>query len=409
MNPPTIRLNNPAAPPTPPPTMLQCRCDEGFAAWLQESGGSVAVSTYQAGMVVMVGWDGKLNGGAGGVSILPRRFDKPMGMAVQCDGAGRAERIALATRRSLALLADSRLLAYEYQPGDIARFDGLFLMRVSWHTNDIFPHDLAFASDGQIWVVNTRFSCLATPSERHAFEPRWRPTFISDLVPEDRCHLNGLAMVEGRPRYVTALGETDTAGGWRPTKNGGGVVIDVRTGETVSRGYSMPHSPRWHDGRLELLNSGTGEYGFMDTDTGRFEPIAALPGYLRGLCAVGPHALVGMCMIREKHIFGGLPVSQRWPALKSGVAVVDRTTGRVLGELEFTSGCQEVFEVRFLPGVRHANILNLERPEAADAFPLPAPYGSYWLRPDKMIADDPLAQRNQQLDTFADRDGDPGR
>ena len=133
---------------------------------------------------------------------------------------------------------------------------------------------------------------------------------MTDLVPEDRCHLNGLAVRDGQPRYVTALGTTDTAGGWRERKADGGVLIDVRTSEILVRGLSMPHSPRWYDNRLWVLNSGTGELLVVDPESGRCDVACSLPGYLRGLTFVGPYALVGLCKIREKHIFGGLPVQQ---------------------------------------------------------------------------------------------------
>lgn len=96
-----------------------------------------------------------------------------------------------------------------------------------------------------LWLVNTRFSCLCTIDSKHSFVPRWRPRFVSGLSPEDRCHLNGLGMRDGRPRYVTALGQTDERGGWRANKRDGGCLIDVDSGEIISQRLSMPHSPRW--------------------------------------------------------------------------------------------------------------------------------------------------------------------
>ena len=54
-----------------------------------------------------------------------------------------------------------------------------------------------------------------------------RPPFISAYAAEDRCHLNGLAIVDGQPRYVTALGQSDTRGGWRAGKSNGGIVMSV--------------------------------------------------------------------------------------------------------------------------------------------------------------------------------------
>ncbi|NUQ63354.1 MAG: TIGR03032 family protein [Pirellulales bacterium] len=230
----------------------------------------------------------------------------------------------------------------------------------------------------ELLLVNTRFSCLARLSEEYNFEPVWRPRFVSDLVPEDRCHLNGLAVVDGRPKYVTALGTTDTPGGWRQHKADGGVLVDVETDETILAGLSMPHSPRWYGGRLWVLNSGTGELLLVDPAGGKSEAVCGLRGYLRGLAFVGPYALVGLCKIREKHIFGGLPIQKRHEKLLCGVVVVDLRRGAEVGMFEFTSGCEELYDVQFLPGVRRPMILNLDKPAVRQA--VTNPDSSYWLR-----------------------------
>ena len=354
------------------PVQVTCNADKAFADWLARSGGSLIISTYQAGKVAAVGWDGER------VTLLMRQFDKPLGMAI--DG----RRMALATRHDIWLMANAPSLAGAYLPRRPGQYDALYLPRVTYHTGDLNTHDLAFAGD-ELILVNTRFSCLSRLSRDFSFEPIWKPPFVSDIVPEDRCHLNGLAMVAGRAKYVTALGTTDTAGAWREQKATGGVVMDVETGEIVLDGLAMPHSPRWHEGRLWLLNSGAGEVLRFDPASGQAETVCGLPGYLRGLCFVGPYALVGLCKIREKHIFGGLPIQERCKELISGVAVVDLRSGVEVGRFEFTAGCEELFEVRFLPHVRRAMILNLDRPAAREA--MTNPDSSYWLRPGAEVRD----------------------
>lgn len=355
------------------PVRITCNADKAFAGWIALSGGSLIISTYQAGKVAAVGWDGER------VTLLMRQFDKPLGMAI--DG----NRMALATRHDIWLMANAPALAGAYLPRQPGCYDALYLPRVTYHTGDLNTHDLAFAGDDLI-LVNTRFSCLSRLSRDFSFEPIWQPPFISDVVPEDRCHLNGLAMVAGRAKYVTALGTTDTAGAWRERKATGGVVMDVESGEIVLDGLAMPHSPRWHEGRLWLLNSGAGEVLRFDPKSGRAEVVCSLPGYLRGLCFVGPYALVGLCKIREKHIFGGLPIQERCKELTSGVAVVDLRSGVEVGMFEFTAGCEELFEVRFLPDVRRPMILNFDRPAAREA--MTNPDCSYWLRPGAEIRGD---------------------
>jgi uncharacterized protein (TIGR03032 family) len=356
----------PTASPSGPPETVRCSISPSFPDWLSAAGGSIALTTYQAGKVGMIGWDGRQ------VTFLFRDFPKPMGLDV--DGP----RLLLATRHHLIELGNDPLLAHDFLEGQPGRYDALYLPRVTHATGDLNVHDVAYGADG-VWMVNTRFSCLAGTSRDYSFVPRWRPPFVSDVVPEDRCHLNGVAMEGGQPRFVTALGETDVAGGWRPGKDGGGVVIDVTTNQVVVCGLSMPHSPRLHDGTLFVLNSGAGELWRVDLDSFHHEVVCGLPGYARGLGFAGPYALVGLSMIREEHIFGGLPVQQRHPALRCGVSVVDLRDGRPVALFEFTGGCTELFDVRFLPGVPRPMILSGENGASRQA--VTAPGFSYWLRP----------------------------
>jgi len=324
--------------------------------------------------LMSLGWRGTQ------ASVLMRQFTKPMGLAV---GPGK---LALATKDEITVLANAPLLAPDLLPDQRGKYDALYLPRATYHTGDVNAHDVAFADDG-LWFVNSRFSCLSGLSKDFSFVPRWKPSFITDIVPEDRCHLNGLAVVDGKPKYVTALGETDTVGGWRGNKATGGVLIDVESGDVVLRGLSMPHSPRWHKDRLWLLNSGAGELLCFDPAKGSAGVVCTLPAYLRGLCLIGRFAVVGMCQIREKHIFGGLPVQQRHEKLLSGLAVIDLPTGKLVGTFEFTAGCTEIYDVQYLPGVRNVNVLNQADNAVRQAFT--APDFSYWLRPENVINEQP--------------------
>src|SRR5262249_32060367 len=156
--------------------------------------------------------------------------------------------------------------------------------------------------------------------------------------------LNGLALVDGRPKYVTALGETDTANGWRAKKANGGCLMEVTSGEVISRGLSMPHSPRWHDGRLWLLESGTGQLVVVDPAAGRRELVAELPGFARGLALCGPYAFIGLSKIRQTSALDGVPLADRREELQCGVAVVDLRSGRVIALLEFQTAVEEIFD-----------------------------------------------------------------
>lgn len=352
--------------------VIRCSISDTFAQWMSQAGGSLLATTYQAGKVVLVGWDGRQ------VTLLMRDFPKPLGVAIN------GSDIALATRDDVIFFNNAPLLAHDYLETQKGKYDAIYLPRASYHTGDLNVHDLGFGEEG-LWLVNTRFSCLSMLSRSFSFIPKWKPPFVSEIVPEDRCHMNGLAMIDGKPRFVTCHGDSNLVGGWREGKAGGGVLVDVQKNEVIVRGLSMPHSPRWYKGQLWLLNSGAGEIWVVNPATGQHQVVCALPGYLRGLGFVGPYALVGMSQIREKHIFGDLPVQTRHSQLLCGIAIVDLRSGQSVGMIEFTAGCQELYEVQFLAGVSRPTILNLQSEGVRQAFP--APDFSYWLRPSSQIPD----------------------
>jgi uncharacterized protein (TIGR03032 family) len=224
-----------------------------------------------------------------------------------------------------------------------------------------------------LWVVNTRFSCLCTLDRSASFAPRWRPPFVSALEPTDRCHLNGLGMVDGSPRYATALGETDTPAGWRANKARGGILLDVPSGEVITRGLSMPHSPRWYGGRLWVCESGAGTLGTVDPRSGKYEPIAEMPGFTRGLDFAGHLAFVGLSQVRESAVFSGIPITERLTEDERtcGVCAIDLRSGQVVALLRFDTAVQEVFAVTVLPGCRYPELINDDEKLLGDSFVVP--------------------------------------
>src|SRR5262245_34791023 len=274
---------------------------DSFVELLRQLGASLLVSTYQANKLLAV------RASKNGLSTLVRTFDKPMGLAV--DGS----RLAVGTRKEVWFLRNAPDIAPRVEPAGM--HDACFLPRLSHVTGDIGIHEIAWV-DGELWLVSTRFPCLATLDPDYSFVPRWRPPFITAIAAEDRCHLNGLAIGDGQPKYVTALGTTDTRDGWRADKPHGGCVIDVASGEIVTRGLCMPHSPRWIDGQLWVLESGTGGVVQVDPASGQRETVAVLPGFTRGLAVTGTYAFVGLSKIRASSAMDGVPLSERRSKLK---------------------------------------------------------------------------------------------
>jgi uncharacterized protein (TIGR03032 family) len=349
------------------PIHVRCRASQGFLDWLHASDGSLLVSVYQAGLLLTFSSDGKQ------LFVMSRHFRKVMGVAVQ------GRRLALATMHDLIYLSDAKELAAGFPP-NTNTYDALYLPRATYHTGNLSTHEIAFGTE-TLWLVNTRFSCLSALSKDCSFVPVWQPKFITQLAPEDRCHLNGLAMDEGKPKFITALGDSNTPRGWSPDKAASGIVLDFASKEIIAHGLCMPHSPRWFGNRLWLCNSGKGEVLIVDPANGKPTVVCQVPAYLRGFTAVGNHLALGMSQIREKHIFGSLPVQKNKDRLMCGVCVIDLQSGKLAGTLEFTSGCQEVFDVQFLPGIRRPMILGTEQAVTRQAFTTPE--FSYWLQPTK--------------------------
>jgi uncharacterized protein (TIGR03032 family) len=353
------------------PQPLRAVHTANFPGLLRRLGASLLVTTYQAGKLVMVRDEGDQ------LNTHFRGFPAPMGLAVY------GGRLAVGTRMQVWDFADVPAVTTKLDPP--GKHDSCFLPRASHITGNIQSHELAWAEGGELWVVNTRFSCLCTLDRSASFTPRWRPPFVTALEPTDRCHLNGLGMVDGKPRYVTALGETDEPAGWRQNKAHGGILMDVASGEVITRGLSMPHSPRWYAGRLWLCESGTGTLGYIDPRTGRYEPIAEVPGFTRGLEFAGGLALVGLSQVRESAVFSGIPITDRLAEDERtcGVCVVDLATGRVVALLKFESGVQEVFAVAVLPGRRWPELINDDDQRMENSFVVP----------DEALADVPAALR----------------
>jgi uncharacterized protein (TIGR03032 family) len=309
-------------------------CSPNLVPILAQLKASLLVSTYQAGKLVV----GRVQGDE--LAFAHHAFEQPMGIAIAPD------RIAVGTHSQIWFLQNSPDIAPKINPA--GTYDGCYLARACHVTGEIASHEIHW-SGNELWIVNTLFSCLCTLGPRHNFIPRWKPRFVSTLAAEDRCHLNGLALENGRPRFVTCLGVSDTRDGWRPDKVAGGCLIDVRSGQIVLTGLAMPHSPRIHQGRVWLLESGRGRLVVAEPGTGQVQTVAQLPGYARGLVFQGPYAFVGLSKIRQTATSAGLPIAENLDSLKCGVAVIDVAAGTIAALLEWLTGIEEIFDVRLNP------------------------------------------------------------
>lgn len=309
-------------------------------AWLAEQRTSLAFTTYQAGKLFFVGLQPDRS-----LSIFERTFNRCMGLC--------ADGNTLWMSSLVQLWRFENVLA----PGVTHEgYDALFVPQLGYTTGDLDIHDIAVDGDGAPVFVNTLFGCLARPSVTHSFRPVWRPPFLSKLAPEDRCHLNGLAMRDGQPGWVTAGSRSDVADGWRDRRTSGGCVLDVATGDVVVDGLSMPHSPRWYRDRLWLLDSGSGWFGWVDPTRGAFERVCFCPGFARGLGFVGDFAVVGLSKPRDNSTFADLAIAdelrRRDADARCGLQIIDLRTGDAVHWLRIEGVVSELYDVVPLPGIR---------------------------------------------------------
>lgn len=343
-----------------PSNALAISASRQAISWMAELRVSLGFTTYQAGKLFLIGLqpDGRL-------SIFERTFNRCMGLAVSSN----AQRIWMATLYQLW-----RLDNY-VPPGSqtLDGYDALYVPTAGYTTGDLDTHDIILGHDGSPVFAATAFNCLATISDGHSFKPVWKPPFISALVPEDRCHLNGLANnpLTGEPAYVTMVSSSDVNDGWRDRRDCGGVLMDVRTNDVVCKGLSMPHSPRVHPdypGRVWLLNAGTGYFGYVDTQgDGSFNEVAFCPGFARGMAFVGRYAVVGVSAARENRTFQGLPLDEnlrtRDAKPRCSLHIINLDTGVAEHWVRIEGLVHELYDVIAMPGIVRPKLLGFKTDE----------------------------------------------
>ena len=344
------------------PLQTSVTCSRGFPQWLAMHNCALAFTSYQTGQLFLVG---TLPNGS--MSLHQRNFVRAMGLI------GDSQRLLLA---GLAQIWRFENVLAPHERAN-SHFDKLYVPRRGQTVSDLDVHELGIDAAGRLIFVNTKYSCLATDSVAHSFKPVWRPPYISRLAPEDRCHLNGLAMENGVPRFVTSVSTTDIVDGWRDHRRDGGVVVDVQTDEVVAEGLSMPHSPRLRNGALWFLDSGNGYLTRMDLQAGTRERVAFCPGFLRGLSFHDGHAFVGLSLPRREGVFAGLNLQDELDSKKAeawcGLQIINTANGDIVEWLRLEGWIKELFDVRVLPGVKCPMALPTFGPELASFITIEEP------------------------------------
>lgn len=333
------------------PTKIEC--SRSLADWLIMNNVSLAFTSYQTGQLFLIGVLPDKR-----ISIHQRNFIRAMGLISHPD------RVFVASIEAVWRLEN--ILRRQERVNQ--HYDRLFVPRNAQITGDLDVHEMAVDKHGRVIFVNSKYSCLATFNTVHSFKPVWKPKFITKLAPEDRCHLNGMAMSAGTPKYVTAVSQSDLVNGWRERREKGGVLIEVETDRVVTDELSMPHSPRVANGKLWVLDSGRGYIARVDEKTGEREDVAFCPGFLRGLTIWNNHAIVTLSLPRDG-TFKGLEleknVSERGGVPWCGIQIVDLRTGGIVQWIRLDGFIKELFDVGVIPGARCPMALGVGTPEVA--------------------------------------------
>ena len=305
---------------------------------------TLIISIYQANKIIYIS-----AGNSENLVQLSQDFDSPMGLAAEDN------RLAVATKDEVIMLSYVRALGSSY-PRRSNTSDGQYVPQAAHFCGELKAHDLVWGRLG-LWQVNTLFSCLSLKDDGDDFNPRWRPRFVSELAPEDRCHLNGVAMINGHPGYVTALGETNTSEGWRTNKTSGGILMHVASNEVVLGGLPMPHTPRMYNNKLYVLLSATGELAQVDTGKGNYEVVTRLPGFVRGMARYRDYLFVGLSQLRRKSpTFSDIPIARESPFC--GIIAIHLPSGTTVGHLRYESVCQEIYDVQTVSGLRRPGLVS---------------------------------------------------
>lgn len=323
-----------------------------FENWLASHKTSIIFTTYQVGKVFIIGSNSDKT-----LNVTERSFNRCMGLGTSAD------------KNTFWMSSKFQIWRFEnsLSSGQFKDYDKVYIPQAAYTTGDLDVHDIVVNKEGRPVFINTLFSCVATISETHSFKPLWKPPFISKLLPEDRCHMNGLADVDGEPAFVTIVGKSDVADGWREHRENGGIVMDIRTNEIVCEGLSMPHSPRWYKGKLYVLEAGTGYFGYVDLEKKEFVRLTFCPGFLRGLDFIDNYAIVGTSGTRKNKTFEGLDLDKNLKKAnvepRCGIQIINIETGALEHWVRMEGIVDELYDVKTLPNIIKPLLVGTQKDE----------------------------------------------
>ena len=344
---------------------FSCNYTSQIPQLLQQLNCSIAVSTYQAGKVVFISAKDKNS-----LIQLPRNFEKAMGIAEDTT----TDKIAIACKDEIIVFRNSKDLA-QFYPKAPNKYDALYLPRNTFHTGAIDIHDLNFGTNGELYAINTLFSSIVKIDDNYNFTPYWTPPFIDKIASEDRCHLNGMAMENGKPKYATAFNNGNSPQSWREKVTQSGIIMDVENNTIIAEGLAMPHTPRIFNGELYVLLSATGELVKVNTEDGTYEVIVQIDGFVRGMSFHKDYLFIGLSKLRKgSSTFGKLPFAEK--ANEAGIVVVHLPTKSIVGKLTYLTSLDEIYDIHILANKTRPNILNTLTDDHKNGLSIPT--STFW-------------------------------
>ena len=346
---------------------FSCQFSPQVPELLQKLNCTIAISTYQAGKLVFISAKDEDS-----LTQLPRNFNKAMGIAEDFEN----RKLAVACRDEVILFKNSTQLAH-YYPNAPNKYDSLYMPRITYHTGAIDIHDLSFGLNGELYAVNTLFSCIIKLDSDYSFNPVWSPPQIDKINSEDRCHLNGMAMKDRKPKYATAFNNGNTPQSWRDKVIESGVIYDVQNNKIIAEGLPMPHTPRVFNDDLYVLLSATGELAKINTSDGTYEVIVKIGGFVRGMSLHKDYLFIGLSKLRKNSsTFGKLDFAKN--ANQAGIVIVHLPTKSIAGKINYLTSLDEIYDIHILPDKTRPNILNTITDDHKDGLSLPD--STFWKR-----------------------------
>ena len=221
------------------------------------------------------------------------------------------------------------------------------------------------------------FSSIIKLDENYSFNPVWTPPQIDKITSEDRCHLNGMAMLNGKPKYATAFNNGNTPQSWRDSITSSGVIYDIEKNKIICSGLPMPHTPRIFNDKLYVLLSATGELVKIDTDNGTYDVIVKIGGFVRGMSLHKDYLFIGLSKLRKNSsTFGKLDFAKH--ANQAGIVIVHLPTKSIAGKINYLNSLDEIYDIHILKDKKRPNILNTLNDDYKDGLTLPQT--TFWKR-----------------------------